>query len=180
MTIIIPQDISRCAFYTIPIFFLTYFVYRSLEYEYAEILLLLVFTSFVHWNKVLKISYIKILDMITSIMTLGLLTLYSSNRFNYHSYIIWQITAQFMIISFLINEYLFYYQVLKECPKHNAICCKKFHYFTLLWTSPNTYERKCAYYRSVYTHILILHIVPGTISIYCALHSHYNPVEIIN
>jgi len=182
MTIIVPQHISRYAFFTIPIFLPTYLVYKSLEYDFAEILLILLFTSLYHWNKVLKISFINVLDIIISTTTILIITFYSSNRFNYHSYIVWQITVWVMIIGFLTNEFLFYYQVSKECTKDNSKCCyndvKKFNYFTLKWTSPDTSERECAYYRSVYTHILILHIVPGTISIYCALHTHYIPEEI--
>ena len=176
MTIIVPQQISRQALYSIPIFLPTYLVFKSLNYDFAEILLLLLFTSIYHWNKILKISFIKILDIITSITTLAIITFYSSKRFNYHSYLIWQITASIIFVSFLLNEYLFYYQVLKNCQKHNAITCCNFHYFTILWTEPDTVERSCAYYRSVYTHMIFLHIVPGTISIYCALHSYYFPL----
>ena len=178
MTIIVPQHISRYAFFTIPIFIPTYLVYKSLEYDFAEILLILLFTSLYHWNKVLKISFIKVVDIIISITTILIITFYSSNRFNYHSYIVWRITVWVMIIGFLTNEFLFYYQVSKECSKESYNEVKKFNYFTLRWTYPDTSERECAYYRSVYTHILILHIVPGTISMYCAVHSHYNPEEI--
>jgi hypothetical protein len=177
MKVIVPQHISRCAFFTIPIFFPTYLVFKYLNYDFAEILLILLFTSFYHWNKVLNISFIKILDIITSSTTLGIITFYSSNRFNYHSRFVWNLTTTIILTSFLINEYLFYYQVLKECPKHNAICCTQFNYFTLLWTKPNTPQRKYAYYRNVCTHMFFLHVIPGSISIYCALDSYYNPLE---
>ena len=177
MKIIVPQNISRYAFFTIPFFVPTYLVFKSLNYDFPEILLILLFTSFYHWNKVLNISFIKILDIITSATTIGIFTFHNSKRFNYRSQFIWNLTATSMVVSFFINEYLFYYQVLKECPKHNAICCNKFKYFTLLWTKPNTTQRTYAYYRSVYTHMFFLHVLPSSMSIYCAIDSYYNPIE---
>ena len=180
MKILIPQHISRCAFLSIPIFFPTYLVFKSLKYDFSEILLVLLFTSFYHWNNVFDISFIKIIDIITSTTTLGIVTFHTSNHFNYHARLTWNLTVTTAITSFFINEYLFYYQVLKECPKHNANCCTEFNYFTLLWTKPNTSQRKYAYYRNVYTHMFFLHVIPGSVAIYCALHSYYNQLENIN
>ena len=81
--IIVPQEISQKAFYSIPIFVVCYIVFKYLQYEYAEILLLLALTSYLHWRKVMKISIVKILDIITSVSTIVLVTIYSSKkRFN--------------------------------------------------------------------------------------------------
>lgn len=175
MSLIIPQHISRHAFISIPIFLPTYIVFKSLKYEYANILIVLLITSFLNWNKIHRASYIKSFDILISVTTLSIITFYSSNRFNYPCWLLWRTTAIVMVSSFFTNEYLFYYQVLKICKKHNSTCCTKFHYFTLLWTKPNTHERDCAYYRNVYTHMFFIHLLPGVISIFCALHSHYKP-----
>lgn len=168
--IIVPQEISQKAFYSIPIFIVCYIVFKYLQYEYAEILLLLALTSYLHWRKVLKISIIKILDIITSVSTILLVTLYSSRRFNAHSCFVWNTMVVIIVVAFIMNEILFYNQVMRDSIED--IIEDGYHYFTLGWTAPDTVFRQHAYHRSVYTHMFFLHIVPSVIAMYCAIHSH--------
>ncbi len=170
--IIVPQYISHKAFYSIPIFILCYVVFKSLGYEYSEILLLLALTSFIHWYKVKKVSIIKIIDIITSVTTLAIVTVYSSKkRFNSHSCFVWNTMIIIIILAFILNEYLFYHQVMREVITDTMETT--WHYFSLEWTPPDTTIREHAYHRSVYTHMLFFHILPASVAIYCALHSHF-------
>jgi len=170
--IIVPQEISQKAFYSIPIFVVCYFVFKYLQYEYAEILLLLALTSYLHWRKVMKISIVKILDIITSVSTIVLVTIYSSKkRFNSHSCFVWNTMVIIIIIAFIVNEVLFYNQVMRDAVEYAIE--DGYHYFTLGWTAPDTIFRQHAYHRSVYTHMFFFHILPSVVAMYCALHSHY-------
>ena len=52
-----------------------------------------------------------------------------------------------------------------------------YSYFSLAYTLPNTRERELSYYFNSYIHCVFLHVIIGTVSIYCAIIMPHNPQE---
>jgi hypothetical protein len=185
--ILIPQHISRQAFYSIQVIgFCIGAAYQTKYYITCLIISILYTTSMLHWNKILYTSIIKKLDIFTVIILV--LNVTFNDSYYYKEYkIYWFICCPLFILSFIMNETLFYYQVLKNDDKKNDDKRNddkrnddkrndehNFHYFSLQYTEPNTRERELAYYRSTYTHMLNTHIIPFLVCLYCAICSPYS------
>ena len=173
--ILIPQHISRNAFYSIQMIIITAGVAYFLEYYICSILYVFIYiTSLIHWNEIKYNSIVKNVDIALIIISLLVLTLNESVKFKEYR-TIWFYFLPIFISSFIMNEILLYYQVLIH--KNEVIKTKtddkdkvvKFHYFSLEYTNPNTEERELAYYRSTYTHMFCIHILPFSVGIYCAI-----------
>jgi hypothetical protein len=160
--ILIPQHISRKAFYSIQIILLNSFIAYKLNYVYSFYNLSILYVlSMIHWNYVKRKGIIKTLDTIMASYSMICFTYIESNQFIRLYQKIWYLCVFCSLFGFFMNEYLLYYQVSYE-RKNNIR--SKFFYFSLEYTMPNTYERELAYYRSTYTHMFFLHILPFTIS----------------
>jgi hypothetical protein len=177
--VIIPQSISRKAFLSIQSILMVAILAYYLDYIRLCILLNgLYITSLLHWNKVYNYSLIKIIDILFATGTVYSITYYDSNRFQKQYVIIWNLSITISICAFIINEILFYYQVLNYKNqvlnyKNNLtkLTITKYHYFSLEYAYPNTRTRELYYYRSVYTHMIFLHILPTATCAYCAIMS---------
>ena len=171
--ILIPQHISRQAFYSIQVLgFCIGAAYYTKYYITCLLISILYTTSMLHWNKIYYSSIIKKLDIFAVIVLVLNVTFYDSYYYKEYK-IYWFICCPLFILTFIMNETLFYYQVLKNGDKKNDD--KKFHYFSLQYTEPNTRERELAYYRSTYTHMLATHIIPFLVCLYCSVCSTYSP-----
>ena len=171
--ILIPQHISRQAFYSIQVLgFCIGAAYYTKYYITCLLISILYTTSMLHWNKIYYSSIIKKLDIFAVIVLVLNVTFYDSYYYKEYK-IYWFICCPLFILTFIMNETLFYYQVLKNGDKKNDD--KKFHYFSLQYTEPNTRERELAYYRSTYTHMLATHIIPFLVCLYCSVCSPYSP-----
>lgn len=160
--VLIPQHISRNAFYSIQLLLLNSLIAYKLNYNNSFYNLSILYVlSIIHWNKVKHRGIIKTLDTTMASYSMFCFTYFESNRFIRVYQQIWYLCVVFSLFGFFMNEYLLYYQVVNE-KKTNIR--SKFHYFSLQYTIPNTYERELAYYRSTYTHMFFLHIFPFTIS----------------
>lgn len=108
-------------------------------------------------------------------ITIVRLTFVDSYRFCpiYHQY--WMYVFSFIIGDFAINEGLLYMQVTRYENRVKYIENKYETWpLTLLnYTNPNTYKRELAYYRSTYTHMFFVHILPSVMSAIFAILSHY-------
>lgn len=170
--VLIPQHISRKAFLSIQTIFIDILFAYKLKYNVTFYNLSILYVlSMMHWNKVKRRGIIKTLDTTMAGYSCFYFTYIDSNRFLRIYQQIWYFCVFCSLFGFLMNEYLLYYQVLneKKTNKHS-----KFHYFSLQYTIPNTYERELAYYRSTYTHMFFLHIFPFTISFIFAILSSMN------
>ena len=76
-------------------------------------------------------------------------------------------TVFIMILVFVINELLLYYQVKKPDIISQESVPVSDPYFSLIYTNIGTEERKYAYYRSTVTHIMFIHLIPISVIMYC-------------
>jgi len=160
--VLIPQHISRKAFFSIQAIMINIIIAYILKYNITFYnLSCLYILSMIHWNKVKRKGLIKTLDTTMASYSMIYFTYMDSNRYLLVYQKLWYLCVFCSLFGFFMNEYLLYYQILNE-KKTNI--CSKFHYFSLEYTMPNTYERELAYYRSTYTHMLFLHILPFTTS----------------
>ena len=179
--ILIPQHISRNAFYSIQMIIITAGVAYFLEYYICSILYVFIyFTSLIHWNEIRYTSIVKNIDITLIIASVLILTLKESVKFKEYR-IVWFYFLPIFIGFFIMNEILLHYQILIH--KNKVIKNKtddkdkivKFHYFSLEYTNPNTEERELAYYRSTYTHMVCIHILPFAVGMYCAIMAAMTP-----
>lgn len=172
--ILVPQHISKNALYSAQFFVMLSII--AFNYKYYKMLLLLsllYITSILHWRKVKYFSIIKTIDIILAFLTIITITLFDIHRFCNMYKNVWYFTVFIVLSAFIVNEILFYYQVLIYKNKIMNKYCKKYYYFSLEYTNPNTIQREYAYYRSTYTHMLFIHIIPSIVSGYCAIKSNY-------
>ena len=135
--VLIPQHISRNAFYSIQMILIACGVQYFLEYNITFFLFFGIYiTSLIHWNEVRYKSIVKNVDIALIIIGTLNLTLIESIKFKEYR-IIWFIFLPIFIGSFIMNERLLHYQVLIH--KNEVIKDKtddkdkivKFHYFSL-------------------------------------------------
>ena len=183
--VLIPQHISRNAFYSIQIILFTAGFAYFFEYYICSFFFVFIYiTSLIHWNEIRYKSIVKNVDVALIVISLLVLTLNESVKFKEYR-IIWFYFLPIFIGFFIMNEILLHYQVLIH--KNEVIKNKtddkdkivKFHYFSLEYTNPNTEERELAYYRSTYTHMFCIHILPCAVGIYCTIMAEYFSNDLI-
>jgi hypothetical protein len=132
-------------------------------------------TTILHWNAVKYSGEIKTIDTLLANITVLHLTFVDRYRFcpEYQQY--WMYVFYIILSGFVVNEYLLYMQVTRFSNKVKYIENKYETWpLTMLnYTNPNTYKRELAYYRSTYTHMFFVHIVPSITSFIFAILSHY-------
>ena len=174
LDILVPQHISKNALYSAQAFIILSCVAFMYKYYNLFILLFMLYiSSLLHWRKVKYFSLIKVIDIILAFLTISVITFYDITRFCPFYRNIWYYSVFIISTAFTTNEILFYYQILRYKNKIIDKPCKKYHYFSLEYTNPNTIQREFAYYRSTYTHMIFIHIVPSIVSSYCAIKSDY-------
>ena len=196
--ILIPQHISRIALFSVQ--FVLFVCYLAYIYEYTRLCILLFglyVSSILHWNKVQHKGIVKTIDIILANSVFMHVTIFDCNRF-IHKYI-WYITAVISVSGFITNEYLFYHQVLtplriypkgahgnftllnrpimgdlivQRCKNKKVGFISKYWYFSLDYTNPNTMNRELAYYRSTFTHMFFIHVLPTTVCAYLGVSSY--------
>ena len=148
--ILIPQHISRKAFYSAQSFvLLSYLAYCLQFYKLGILSLCLYFSTLIHWNKVMRISVIKIIDIILTVTNVISVTFYDDDMFDEQNKIIWRYAMSITTIAFITNEVVFYISISN--------------------TLPNTIKRELVYYRSVYVHMFFLHFFQPSTCAYCAI-----------
>jgi hypothetical protein len=173
--LIMPKHISRYAYYSATFFLLNSLLAFYLKYYVTCVLLVIVYiTTLLHWSAVKKSGIIRSTDIFFSCLTIANWTIFELQRIHPFCKKIWYITLTIIFFVFTMNEILFYYQVLKYSDKYIdcGIPYKKWHYFTIEYSNPNTKSRTISYYRSAFTHIFILHIFSQVVVAYCAISSY--------
>ena len=170
--VIIPQHISRIALFSVQ--FILYVCYLTYIYEYNRLCMLtfaLYISSMLHWNKVKYQGIVKTIDILFANGVFLHVTIFDCHRFLYPHRLLWYNTVIISATAFITNEYLFYHQVLKYKNKRVKFT-DKFWYFSLDYTNPNTMNRELAYYRSTFTHMFFIHILPTTVCAYAGISSY--------
>ena len=169
--IMIPRHITYIGLCTCKIIILTSII--SFIYQYYTLCILeacLYISSHFHWKKIKHGGIERKLDVLCVFLTLSHATyiFFQMPRF-YTS--VWCVYLTSSSIVYVVNEYLFFYQVLQFYNTKIKMAPTQFHYFSVTYTNPYTHERELAYYRNVITHGLFLHIGLCLVSIYCILHN---------
>jgi hypothetical protein len=166
--ILIPLYISKIGVFTSHFFLITSFYGFCNNYNILSFMILvLYFTSVLHWKTVYVYSYVKTIDIIMSISVLSRITLYDSHLWVPFRYI-WVSSLKLSFIVFIINEIIFY----------QTVSNKK----SILFTIPNTSRRELAYYLNVITHTTAFHFYLPFLSAYLAflsknkIHSQTNSI----
>lgn len=149
---IIPSVYSRRAFFSIPFLALT--LTSAIQKKYKKLYIVLpclLVSSILHWNRPMKYSFIKTIDIVLAHATIGIITSYNS-RFRKRDKYIWNYAMLIMFLSYIYNTIRFNHDIYK--------------------TLPNTIERERAYLRCVHTHMLCIHVVAGLSSSWVISHSH--------
>ena len=172
-TILVPQHISKYGCYTAQLFLITFYFLYSLQFY---ILLLSTFclycTTLMHWYKVRHSNFIRFIDMTFAISILFYITFIDDYLIKYDYRYIWNIGFSIIVVVFILNQYLFYKQVI-EYYHTNKYQTQQYYYFLKDYTNPNTQCREYAYYRTVYTHLITAHIIPLIICSICVYLSHF-------
>jgi len=174
--ILIPQHISRRACISATFFLYVALLAHVLKYPVMCILLGFVYVlTLLHWNAVKHTGKIKTIDTTMANITVLYITFIDRYRWcpDYQRY--WMHVFYIIICGFLTNEYLLHMQVTRFSNKIVYIENKytRWPLNLLNYTNPNTAERERAYYRSTYTHMFFIHVLPTTMSATFAILSHY-------
>lgn len=151
---IVPQHISRKAFYSAQFLLVGsaaafYYCYYVLSF----LLFCLYSTTMLHWNKVMRISFIKVADIAMAFTVMMHISFVDSMHFAPGYRAIWASSVLVSSCAFIVNEIVFYYQL-----KHDG-------------------EKEWVYLRSTYTHMFFLHAVPPLTCWYCVHMSNaYNNI----
>jgi hypothetical protein len=174
--ILIPQHISRRALISATFLLNNSILAYALNYQVICVLLGSVYvTTLLHWNAVKHTGTIKTVDTVLANITILHLTFVDSYRFCPKHQQYWMYVFYTILCGFITNEVLLYMQVTRYSNRVKYI---KNQYETwpltiLNYTNPNTYNRELAYYRSTYTHMFFVHILPSIMSAIFAIISHY-------
>jgi hypothetical protein len=186
MDLAVPQYISRVGVYTGQMFLLCFVtsVYYNFSIVSSLALLATYFMTIIHWYKLRHTGIIKDLDR-AAILNLVVSFYYTGiTKFCPMCQRAWITTMAINIIVYVINNHIFYCQtnanrgqiILKDPPEGRdpQICLSImkpgcYSYFSLAYTMPNTRERELCYYYNSYVHCLFLHVISGTVSVYCAI-----------
>ena len=174
LEVLIPQHISMFCVATAHAILLN----SIITYIYGYYLLSicefgLYISSVIFWSKVRHNGIEKNIDICLVIINCCYGTYISFTLPIYYN-IFWLCTISFCCLTFIMNEYIFYYQVRIHYNKYiptKTDEITKYNWFSLDYTNPHTHNREMAYYRSTITHGTILHIITSISSIYCITHS---------
>jgi len=170
--ILVPQHISRIALFSVQFILFVFYLAYIYEYNRLSVLLFgLYISSILHWNKIQYKGLIKTVDIILVNGVFLHVTIFDCYRFSKSHRFLWYNTAIICVVAFITNEYLFYHQVIKYKNKKVAFT-DNYWYFSLDYTNPNTMNRELAYYRSTFTHMMFIHILPTTVCAYSGISSY--------
>jgi hypothetical protein len=162
--LMIPKYISKYAnFSSLFILLESFILYNFSKYLSSFLKFCLYISTLLNWFEVRYNSFIKKIDI--AIVILSNLSI-GYDSFLLNCFHIWLYGSVIVIFVFMINKFIFYYQV--EIYKNNTIeyfIEPNYSYFSLQYTNPYTISREKAYFRLAFTHIIFLHIIPSIISI---------------
>jgi len=154
----VPQHISRYGLYSAQLILLNTICNYIYSYNIITIIgIALYLTSLLHWRKIKSTGLVKILDVITCVITINCITFNDSAYFCPWNRLIWFLSAFVSIIAYSTNKYIEGYQ---QFPKGTDYFSENepYRYFSLKYTLPNTLHRELSYKYATYVHIIFLHV----------------------
>lgn len=167
--LVMPQSISRRAFFSFPFAFML--IATSYKYGYTRLFylsMLLLLTSFLHWNRLKRNGTIKNIDILTAVCTVLSINFLDSRRFSPFYQRLWNRMLLTSLSGYTLNQFLYHAQTQNPT---RCILNKSHSYWwgSLNYTLPNTIERDYANIRSVYWHMFFLHILITTTCTICII-----------
>lgn len=167
----VPQHISKYGLYSANFFLLNAICNYLYNYNFlAFIGMSLYITTLLHWYKIKHNGLIKIIDVITCIITINYVSFYDSLYFCPEQRKLWLINAFVSATVYLLNKYIEFYQQ-KYKGSNYFLANEPYQYFSLKYTYPNTLQRELSYKYSVYIHIIFLHVNLSAACIYGVVNS---------
>lgn len=146
------------------------FVSMYEHYIVALLAFLQSIVSYLNWKTVKKYGWVKTIDILIACIMIIYITFVDSASFRPKYRHLWYATVCVIIAIFIMNELLLYYQV--KAPVYESISsAQNNQYFSLNYTEPGSAQREYAYYRSTFTHILFIHLIPVMVVVYCIYQS---------
>jgi hypothetical protein len=143
--ILIPQHISQYALYSAQSILVTALLAFYYKYIiFASFMILLYFSTLLHWYKVTHFSLIKIIDIILANTCFLLVTFRELKRFGKYRKL-WFYALYTSLFAFTINEILFYYNLNKSS------------------------NMEYIYIRSTIIHMIFIHFIPCVTYCYCVI-----------
>ncbi len=169
--LVMSQSISRRAFFSFPFAFML--IVTSYKYGYNRLCylsMLLLLTSFLHWNRLKRDGIIKNIDILTAVCTVLSITFLDSKRFSPFYQWLWKRMLLTSLSGYTLNQFLYHAQTQTQ-PRCISNISHSYWWGTLNYTLPNTIERDYAYIRSVYWHMFFLHMLITSTCTVCIIKS---------
>jgi hypothetical protein len=129
-------------------------------------------TTILLWREIRYHGFYKNLDICTVLLNFAFGTRESLNL-EFHYMVCWFTAVAIAAIGFATNQYIMYYQITRFKNNVKVIDSisrlEDIHYFSLKYTAYGSKAREYALFRSTYTHMLLVHVIPSIVSMYCVL-----------
>lgn len=178
----IPPHISKYCVYSATFILIGSITAFLCNYKILSLLLFCLYiTSYIYWSKPALMSISKIVDHFFVLLVFVYLT-YLSFNFTKKYKMMWINIFLFVVTIGIINQTIFNFKIvnffkqlnidhdLKDGDQQEGLDNeKKFNYFTLDYTYPDTYEREEACFYSIIIHCCCIHLLPCLFGIYCII-----------
>jgi hypothetical protein len=164
----VPQNISFYGIVSAQIFLIGIFIAAYCKHYYlCFIIILLYISTILYWRRTHLVSLLKTVDILLAIFAALFITFYYSPKYFKPTYInVWNNFIVFLIILFVINDYIFYSKCVIKENKESI-----FYLYPLVYATEHTKEREFEYYRNVFTHCIFIHVMPILVYFYCCYKS---------
>jgi len=152
-------------------------------WTFFVVLFVVYLTSINHWRAPRFSSWARRLDYVAVFASIAYGSYYATTL-SLSNTLIWFIGIFFVAIIFSCNEYLYYYQVMKtitgdvhyeqdyDAMKSNITSNDNAALFAFYPTKPNTIERENVYKRTVFVHLLCVHVLANTLAMTIIIRSN--------
>jgi hypothetical protein len=176
----IPPHITKYCVYSATFILIASIIVFLCNYKILSLLLFCLYiTSYIYWSKPALMSISKIVDHFFVLLVFVYLT-YLSFNFTKKYRKLWINIFLIVVIFGIINQTIFNFKIINFFKQTNNDHYvkgyderegldneKKFNYFTLDYTYPNTYERELAGLYCIIIHSCCIHLLPCLFGIYC-------------
>jgi hypothetical protein len=176
----IPPHITKYCLYSATVILIGSITAFFCNYKILSLLLFCLYiSSYIYWSKPALMSISKIIDHIFVLVVFIYVT-YLSFNFTKKYKMMWINIFLFVVTIGIINQTIFNFKIvnvfkqsnndhhLKRGDQQEGLDNeKKFNYFTLDYTYPDTYEREEACFYCIIIHCCCIHILPCLFGIYC-------------
>ena len=174
----LPRRYSRAGLITANFFLINGLLALSLDYKTVFFAgLPLYISTLMYWFDMRDSNSLKYIDMFMASSNIAYITYLS--QYVFYEGNPWIRNILIGIAAYIVNSYIYYYQVLRIPADYTEKSVKTliedrlvpstYNYFSLEFTEPFTFRRHCAYWCSVLVHVLFLHALPCLTCMYCLI-----------